>query len=172
MLNKRCNFFQVNKHWIYVRHIMNCVVKISDSEMTEESNTFLCQLWTPLLQREEIFVKHLTIFRFPTWDVVSAEVLAYAKPLLSENKVPSIWHVKTVITLQKIKSEHLWKKFILFIESLYCEVSKHMDNIRTSLNLKPETKCWTDGKCLFNLGKKSLPASAISNLRAQQKYPK
>lgn len=62
--------------------------------------------------------------------------------------------------------------YIVYRKSLLWRAGKHMDNIRKSLNLKPETKCWTDGKCLFNLEKKSLPASAISILCAQQKYSK
>lgn len=46
MLNKKRFgfFFQVNKHYIYVRHIMNCVVKISDSKIPAENNNFLCLL--------------------------------------------------------------------------------------------------------------------------------
>lgn len=78
-----------------------------------------------------------------------AEVLEHTKPLLSESNVPSIWYVKTMVTLQKFRSEHFMKEiYLAYTKSLFWRVDKHMDNRRISLNLKPETKGWTDGKCL------------------------
>jgi len=40
--------------------------------------------------------------------------------------------------------------YIAYRKSLLLRLGKHMDNIRTSLNLKPETKLRTGCKCLFN----------------------